>query len=105
MRLTHIYINIICEAHSHLHTTSVRLTHIYIINIICEAQLTFIHMSVRLTHTWVTTARLTHSYMYAGYRLGAHSHLHTTSVRLTPLYMHAVVSLWAGSGIRGWVGD
>ena len=85
MRLTHIYINIICEAHSHLHTTSVRLTHIYI-NIICEAQLTFIHMSVRLTHTWVTTARLTHSYMYAGYRLGgsltftyyeceAHSHL------------------------------
>ena len=26
-------------------------------------------MSVRLSHTWVITARLTHSYMYAGYRL------------------------------------
>ena len=36
MRLTHLYINIICEAHSHLHTTSVT--------------------SVRLTHTWVITA-------------------------------------------------
>ena len=47
MRLTHIYINIISEAHSYLRT-----------------------MSVRLSHTWVITARLTHSYMYAGYRLG-----------------------------------
>ena len=39
-------INIICEAYSHLHTTN-----------------------VRLTHTWVTTAKLPHSYMYASYRL------------------------------------
>ena len=35
-------------------------------------------MSVRLSHTWVITVRLTHSYMYAGYRLGgAHSHVYT----------------------------
>ena len=27
-------------------------------------------MSMRLSHTWVITARLTHSYMYAGYRFG-----------------------------------
>ena len=51
-------------------------------------------LRVRLSHTWVITARLTHSYMYAGYRLGgggggggegggSHSHLYTTSVRLT----------------------
>ena len=120
MRLTHLYINIISEAHSYLRT-----------------------MSARLSHTWVITARLTHSYMYAGYsyRLGggggsgAHSHLYTTSVRLTHTW--AVIKLWkahlwiyynsrlrywdlsicaccrflyglgqglgAGSGIRGWV--
>ena len=78
MRLTHLYINIISETHSCLHT-----------------------MSVRLSHTWVITARLTHSYMYAGYRWGggggahshlSHSHLYTTSVRLT--HTSAVIKLW-----------
>ena len=106
MRLTHIDINIISEAHSYLRT-----------------------MSVRLSHTWVIIARLTHSYMYAGYRLGggggggggslasiyyeceAHSHLSCHSAvegslvttvgsdTETSLYVHAV------GFSTGWVRD
>ena len=84
MRLTHIYINIISEAHSYLRT-----------------------MSVRLSHTWVITVRLTHSYMYAGYRLGGgggggtHLEYITTvgSDTGTSLYVHAV------GFSTGWVRD
>ena len=49
-------------------------------------------MSVRLTHTWVITVRLTHSYMYAGYRLGGSLAYITTvgSDTETSLYVHAV---------------
>ena len=58
---------------------------------------------MRLPHTWVTTARLTHSYMYAGYSWGGGGLTHTSIYARCRFLYGLGQGLGAGLVIRGWV--